>query len=129
MAGRFVAALDRCQRRHRRLGFPLAVIYKFADDQGPYLTAMITYYGFLSLFPLLLLLVTILGFLLQGDTHLQEVVLDSALSRFPVLGDQLGQNVHSLQGSGIAVAVGVVVSLYGSLGVAQAAQNAFNKIW
>src|SRR4051794_19721752 len=62
MAGRFVAALDRCQRRHRRLGFPLAVIYKFADDQGPYLTALITYYGFLSLFPLLLLLVTILGF-------------------------------------------------------------------
>ena len=62
----FVASLDAYQRRHRWLGFPLAVIYKFADDQGGYLAALITYYGFLSLFPLLLLLVTILGFALQA---------------------------------------------------------------
>jgi uncharacterized BrkB/YihY/UPF0761 family membrane protein len=57
-----VDAVDTYQRAHRWLGFPLAVVYKFADDQGPYLAALITFYGFLSLFPLLLLLVTILGF-------------------------------------------------------------------
>jgi membrane protein len=56
-----VGAVDAYQRRHRWLGFSLAVIYKFGDDQGLYLAALITYYGFLSLFPLLLLLVTILG--------------------------------------------------------------------
>ena len=54
MPGRFVASLDAYQRRHRRVGFPIAVVYKFTDDQGSYLTALITYYGFLSLFPLLL---------------------------------------------------------------------------
>ena len=62
------------------------MIYKFTDDQGPYLAALIAYYGFLSLFPLLLLLVTILGFALQGDPHLQAQLLDSALGQFPVIG-------------------------------------------
>ncbi|MBA2546182.1 MAG: YihY/virulence factor BrkB family protein, partial [Solirubrobacterales bacterium] len=70
-------AVDGYQRRHSWLGFPLAVIYKFGDDQGPYLTALITYYGFLSLFPLMLLLVTILGFVLEGDPELQEKLVDS----------------------------------------------------
>ena len=67
MLRRVLTTLDAHQRTRRWLGFPIAVVYKFADDQGPYLAALITYYGFLSLFPLLLLLVTILGFVLQGD--------------------------------------------------------------
>jgi membrane protein len=121
--------LDRFQRKHAAAGFPLAVAYKFFDDQGNYLTAMITYYGFLSLFPLLLLLVSVLGFALHNNPGLQEQVLDSALSRFPVIGQQLGENVQSLRGSTVAVVVGLVGGLYGSLGVVQSAQNAFNKIW
>jgi membrane protein len=55
---------DAFQRRHRWAGFPLAVVYKFSEDQGAYLAALITYYGFLSLFPLLLLLASVLGFVL-----------------------------------------------------------------
>lgn len=121
--------VDRFQRRHPAVGYPLAVVYKFFDDQGPYLTAMITYYGFLSLFPVLLLLTSVLGFLLHNDTDLQERVLDSAVSRVPVLGQQLLGDVHSLRGSTVAVVVGLLVSLYGSLGVIQAVQNAFNKVW
>lgn len=125
LAGR----LDRFQRRHRGAGFPLAVVYKFVDDQGSYLTAMITYYAFLSVFPLLLLLTSVLGFALHGNPELQEQVLDSALSRFPVIGQQLAENVQSLRGSMVAVVVGLLGGLYGSLGVAQAAQSAFNKVW
>jgi len=121
--------VDRFQRRHRAVGYPLAVVYKFFDDQGPYLTAMITYYGFLSLFPLLLLLTSVLGFLLHNDPSLQDRVLDSAVSRVPVLGQQLIDNVHSLRGSAAAVVIGLLVGLYGSLGVVQALQNAFNKVW
>ncbi|MDQ2851105.1 MAG: ribonuclease BN, partial [Actinomycetota bacterium] len=59
--------MDGFQRRHPQAGFPLAVLYKYFDDSGGYLAALIAYYGFLSLFPLLLLLSTILGFLLAGD--------------------------------------------------------------
>src|SRR5688572_866437 len=59
---RLTERFDRYQRRHPWAGYPIAVIYKFFDDQGTYLAALITFYGFLSLFPLLLLLSSILGF-------------------------------------------------------------------
>jgi membrane protein len=124
-----VERVDRFQRRHPAAGYPLAVVYKFFDDQGNYLTAMITYYAFLSLFPLLLLLISILGFALHNDPDLQNRVLDSALSRLPVIGQQIGDNVQSLRGNAVAVVIGALGGLYGSLGVVQAAQNAFNKVW
>jgi membrane protein len=129
VSGRVASSVDRFQRRHTWAGFPLAVVYKFADDQGGYLTALITYYGFLSLFPLLLLLVTILGFALHGDPHLQARLLNSALAQFPVIGSQLRENVHAHSGSGLALVVGIVGTLYGCLGAAQATQNALNRAW
>lgn len=124
-----VERVDAYQRRHRWFGMPLATVYKFFDDQGNQLTALLTYYGFLSLFPLLLLLVTTLGFVLEGDPDLQQRVLDSALSQFPVIGAQLADDIRSLHGNGLAVVAGVLISVYGCMGVAQAAQNAMNRIW
>lgn len=124
-----VARVDAFQQRHRWLGMPLAVFYKFYDDHGPYLAALLTYYGFLSLFPLLLLLVSALGAFLENNPELQRRTLNSVFSEFPVLGDQLERNVHTFHSNGFALAVGVVASLYGSLNVAQAAQYALNKIW
>ncbi|MEU6478655.1 YihY/virulence factor BrkB family protein [Streptomyces sp. NPDC047017] len=124
-----LARLDSYQRRHRWAGLPLAVIYKFYDDQAAYLAALITYYGFLSLFPLLLFLVAVLSAVLSSSPHLQHAVLNSALSEFPVIGDQIGGNIHSFHGSTVAVTVGVAGSLYGALNVAQAVQHALNKIF
>jgi YihY family inner membrane protein len=129
MASHLVASLDAFQRRHRWAGFPLAVLYKYADDQGGYLAALITYYGFLSLFPLLLLLVTILGFALHGDPHLQAKLLNSALAQFPLFGSQLRESVHARTGSGLGLVVGILGTLYGCLGAAQATQNALNRAW
>ncbi|MCW2549162.1 MAG: conserved rane protein of unknown function [Mycobacterium sp.] len=122
------ARLDRFQRRHPGAGFPLAVIYKYSDDQGNYLAALITYYAFVSLFPLLLLLTTILAFVLRGDPHLQQQILHSTLSQFPVIGDQIS-SPKGLSGNGIGITVGILGSLYGGLGVAQAAQYAMNVAW
>jgi inner membrane protein YhjD len=126
---RVLDGIDRYQRRHRWLGFPLAVAYKFGDDQGTYLTALITYYGFLSLFPLLLLLVTILGFVLQGDPALQAKLVDSTLSQLPIVGMQLGNSVRALRGSATGIVIGILGTLYGCLGAAGAMQNAFNRVW
>ena len=120
--------LDRYQRRHHWAAFPLAVLYKFVDDQGTYLAALITYYGFLSLFPLLLLSASVLGFVLQDDPELQSEILRSALRQFPVLGDEL-RDPQGLRGSVVGVVVGALVALYGALGVAQAVQNAMNVVW
>jgi membrane protein len=120
--------LDRLQRRHPAAGFPIAVVYKYVDDSGPYLAALITYYAFVSLFPLLLLFSTILGHVLAGNPELQRRLIDSALSQFPVVGEQLG-TPHELSGGAVGVVVGVLASLYGGLGVAQAVQYAMNTAW
>jgi membrane protein len=124
-----VRRLDDYQQSHPWLGFPLAVAKKFGDDQGGYLAALVAYYGFFSLFPLLLVFVTILGFALGGNPQLTDKVVNSVLVQFPVIGDQIQSNVHSLKGSGFALAVGIAGSLYGGLGVIQAMQNGMDKVW
>jgi YihY family inner membrane protein len=119
--------LDRRQQQSRRVSFLAAVIKKFGDDQGGQLAALIAYYGFVSLFPLLLVLVTVLGFVLQGDPEQQQKILNGALGQFPILRDQL--KLHSLTGSGVALAVGTAGSLIAGIGITGATQNAFNRIW
>jgi membrane protein len=123
-----VARLDDFQRRHPRVSFPMAVLYKYVDDQGSYLAALIAYYGFISLFPLLLLLSSVLGFVLRGDPSLQHHIVHSALAQFPAIGQDLAQP-GKLGGKGIGLLVGILGSLYGGLGVAQAGQNAMNVAW
>ncbi|HET9632900.1 MAG TPA: YihY/virulence factor BrkB family protein [Terrabacter sp.] len=120
--------LDRFQRRHHTANFPIAVLYKYFDDSGPYLAALIAYYGFVSLFPLLLVLATVLGLVLAGNPDLQQRVIHSAVAEFPVVGAQLGEP-RRLGGGATGLVVGILVSLYGGLGVAQAAQYAMNTAW
>ncbi|MCD4523875.1 YihY/virulence factor BrkB family protein [Nocardioides sp. cx-173] len=120
--GNVVGRVDRTQRRFRVLGVPIAVVYKFFDDQGNYLSAALTYYAFVAIFPILLLATSIFGFFLQGDPELQEQVLNSALSNFPIIGDQLGRP-EGLRGSTGAVVVGALAAMYGCLGLGMAAQN------
>ncbi|HET7398113.1 MAG TPA: YhjD/YihY/BrkB family envelope integrity protein, partial [Intrasporangium sp.] len=119
--------LDAFQRRRHWAGFPIAVVYKFVDDQGTYLAALVAHYGFLSLFPLLLLLTSVLGFALQGNPDLQHQILTSTLSQFPVIGDQL--RTTGLTGSGTGLVIGLLGSVYGGLGVAQAVQHVMNVAW
>jgi YihY family inner membrane protein len=126
---RIPGTIDRFQQRHAVVGFPLAVRQKFADDQGGFLAASVTYYAFFSIFPLLLVLVTLLGYALQGDASLQHRVLNSALADFPVIGPQLQTNVHSLRGSVPALIVGISVAVWAGTGVALALENALDHIW
>ncbi|HYF74653.1 MAG TPA: YhjD/YihY/BrkB family envelope integrity protein, partial [Nocardioides sp.] len=126
--GRAIDAVDRGQRRFPPVAVPLAVIYKFFDDQGNYLAAIITYYAFVAIFPLLLLGTSILGFILQDNPGLESDLLDTALKQFPIIGDQLGRP-EGLQGSTAGVVIGALVALYGSLGLGQALQNALNIAW
>lgn len=117
------------QRAHPWLGFPLGVAKKFGEDQAGNLAALISYYTFFSLFPLLLALVTVLGFVLAGDPELQRRIVDSALVQFPVIGDQIRDNIGSLDGNWIALLVGLAGAVWAGMGAVDAAQNAMNSIW
>ncbi|WP_206518054.1 YihY/virulence factor BrkB family protein [Rhodococcus sp. X156] len=128
MKGTFTERVDGFQRRHRWAGYPLAVVYKFFDDQGNYLAALIAYYAFVSLFPLLYLSSTVLGYVLSDDVQLQQQLIDSAVGQFPVIGDQL-QHPDRMTGGFVPVSIGVLGSLYGASGVAQATQHAMNTAW
>ncbi len=120
-------AFDRFQQRHAWLGFPLAVRQKYADDQGGYLAASITYYGFFSIFPLLLVFVSALGFVLQGHPHLQSRIIGSTLGQVPILGHDL--HVKALKGSVLALLIGILGALWSGIGVFLATQNAMNHLW
>ena len=128
-AERVVRALDRFQQRHGPLAFLFGVIKKYGDDRGGALAALLTYYGFVSLFPLLLLLVTIIGYVVGDDPHLQNRLLHSAFSEFPIIGAQIQQNIHGLRANGFALVFGIVGLAWGALGMSQVGQYAMQEIW
>jgi membrane protein len=105
------------------------VVKKFGDDQAGNLAALVAYYGFFSLFPLLLVFVTILGMVVRGNPQLQRDLVDSALRNFPVIGDQIARNVHSLAGSGLTLAIALALTLWAGLGVLRVMQTAMNTVW
>ncbi len=102
---RVVRRVDAFQQRHRVTGFAFGVVKKFGDDRAGSLAALIAYYVFLAIFPLLLLLVTILGFVAQNNTDFQHRLVDSALADFPIIGNQIAKNVKSLPASGFGLAI------------------------
>jgi membrane protein len=127
---RILHRVDDYQQRHPWLGFPVAVMKKFGDDEAGNLAALIAYYGFFSMFPLLLVFVSVLGLLLHNHPDLQRSILDSALRNFPVIGGQdIGKNLHAIRGAGASLFIGIAGTLWGGLGVTQATQNAMNRIW
>jgi len=120
--------LDEYQRRHPWAGFPIALAYKYYDDFGPYLAAVLTYYGIVAIFPLLLLGSTVLSFVLAGNLELQQEVLASALHQFPIIGLELSRP-RRIGGGAIGLTIGIIGALYGGLGVGQALQYATNTAW
>ncbi|HEY2300254.1 MAG TPA: YhjD/YihY/BrkB family envelope integrity protein [Acidimicrobiales bacterium] len=129
MAPRALERLDDLQQR-TRIAPLFGVVKKFGDDRGGSLAALITYYGFLSLFPLLLLFYTVVAFVLPHYPGAQADLTKSVISQFPVIGPQLQQNTqHPLKGSGLALIVGVVALVWGSLGVAQILQFTMQEVW
>ncbi len=120
---------DEMQQRHPWSAFPSAVIRKFGDDRAGGLAALIAYYGFFSLFPLMLVVVTVASYVLQGNEDLQSRIVDSALAQFPVIGSQIRDNVGSISGSPLALAVGIGGALWAGLAILAAVQTAMDEVW
>ncbi|WP_433302762.1 YhjD/YihY/BrkB family envelope integrity protein [Actinoplanes sp. CA-030573] len=121
-----LARLDRFQREHGWVGFPYAVIKKFLDDDGPRHAALITYYGFLSLFPLLLLGVAIVSRLLATDEQLRHDLITAIVP--PALQPTVESAASSLPTSPVAFIVGVGGLLYSATGVVFAGYRTLNHV-
>lgn len=124
-----LAVVDRFQRRHTVTAFAFGVVKKFGEDRAGALAATIAYFSLFSLFPLLLALVTVLGFVLSGREELQAQIVDSALAQYPVLGDQIEDNIGALDGDLVTLAVGLGGALWAGLGALQALQDGMNSVW
>jgi YihY family inner membrane protein len=123
-----VHGLDRWQRRYRVPAFIYAVIKKYGDDDTGYQAALLTYYGFLSLFPLLLVATTLTS-AVSGHPELQKAVTEGVTDYFPVLGNQLSGHITTLHKSGPALIIGILITLYGARGVADAFRRGINHVW
>jgi YihY family inner membrane protein len=121
--------VDRFQQRQPWLAFPVAVWKKFGDDQAGNLAALIAYYAFVSIFPLLLVAVTVLAIVLRDHPEIQTKLIDSALANYPGFGQTLKDSVKKLSGTGPALGFGVALTFLGARGVANAMQNALNSVW
>jgi membrane protein len=126
---RWRARVDDVRRRRPWFDVSVATIERFQADEASKLAALIAFYGFFSLFPLLLVFVTLSSWLLADHPEWQERLLESALSQFPVIGDQLQESVGELQGSGLTLVVGLGIALWSGLGATQAIQDALAFIW
>jgi membrane protein len=124
-----LSAADGFQQRHPVLAVPVAVWSKFNDDQAGNLAALISYYGFAALFPLLLVMVTVLNIVLKNDPSLQKTLLQSAVSQYPVIGPQIKASLGAIPGTGLPLVIGAVLLLLGARGVAGAMQNALCEVW
>jgi membrane protein len=126
---RAVRAADGLQQRHAWLAVPVAVWKKFGDDQAGNLAALVAYYAFVAIFPLLLVLVTVLDIVLKDDSGLRRRVLNAALRQYPVVGPDLEHSIGRLHETGFALVIGLLGTFIGARGVASALQNALNSAW
>lgn len=121
--------IDDYQQKHPVLAFPAAVVKRYGDDQAGRQAALITYYGFLALFPLLLVFITILGLVVSNNPELRSTISGEVYKYFPALASSLKDSVHTIKGSGLALILEVSILLYGARGLAAVLQEAFNHVW
>ncbi|HUN35429.1 MAG TPA: YihY/virulence factor BrkB family protein [Trebonia sp.] len=127
---RLLRRADRAQQRFTPSAFVVGVVKKYLDDRGGVLSANLTHVGFVSVFPLLLVLVTILGLIAAGDAGFRQAALDAVADQVPLIGHQLTANVHQLRRSSlIGLAVGLAGLLWGSTRLARAGLLTMEQVW
>jgi len=124
---RVLERLDALQQRHRALALPHAVFKRFGEHDGGRLAATVSYYSFFSVFPLLLVFVTVLGIVVRDNEELRAELLAGAVGQIPVIGSQIAET-DGLPGSGLVLALGIATALWAGLGAVAALQQGLEII-
>ena len=130
---RTIRRIDSTQQRFTPTAFVFGVIKKYGDDNGGVLVSNLAYSAFVALFPLLLILFTILGLIAAHDPSFRESAVktkDAVANQIPMLGQTLTSNVSTLQRSStIGLIVGLLVLIYGATSLAQAGLFTMEQVW
>lgn len=121
---------EQYQRTHGWIGFPLGVVKKFVEDKAGLLAALISYFGFFSIFPLMLAFLSIIGFVLDPDE--QARFATQAANQIPVVGQTIVDTVQrdgAVDGSTIGAVIGILVAIWSGLKMIDSMQNALNDVW
>jgi YihY family inner membrane protein len=125
-----IRSVDAVQQRYRPTAFVYAIIKKFGDDNGGALVSNLSYAAFVSVFPLLLILVTVLVNVASGDPSLRTAVIGAATRQFPLLGKQLTSNIHALHDAAVpSLIVGLLLLIWGVTRLAQAGLYTMEQVW
>lgn len=127
--GKLINWFDKFQRCHGFFGFPIAVIRKYDDDRGVRQAALLTYYGFLAIFPLLLALEALLNYYVANDPGIQSKIVSSVTDYFPIVGDNLARNINTVSGSGAVFVFGLLVAIFGAHGIGDTFREGINLVW
>jgi uncharacterized BrkB/YihY/UPF0761 family membrane protein len=132
-AGGVIARIDKLQRRRPMLGFPLAVFKRYGEDHGGWLGSLISYYGFFSLYPLLVVFATVATWVLEDRPETLQRVLEALWSRVPfatsALSTEVDEQVQSLNGHSPTLVLSLIVTLWGGIGIVRVLQDAVNTIY
>jgi YihY family inner membrane protein len=127
---RAIRRVDAFQQDHRVPGFVFSVMKKFGNDNAGALAVQLTYALFTTIFPLLLLLETLLAVVLAGDPSARHAVLHSTFGEFPIVGKELAKNIHVLhRNSAFGLTVGLIGLAYGATGLAGTGLYTMEQVW
>ena len=127
---RVIRRIDGAQQRHRASAFAVGVIKKYGDDNGGVLVSNLAHSAFVSMFPLLLILSTILGLIAAGNPGLRHQVINDVSRQVPVIGRQLSGNVSELRRSSVVgLIIGILALTWGAMGLAQAGLFTMSQVW
>jgi YihY family inner membrane protein len=126
---RAVRWFDDVQQTRWWLALPVGTIRKYADDRGTAFANLVTFQIFLGMLPLLVVVLTVFHEILERREDIADAVLESTLAQFPVIGDQLEQDLSTLAVSGPWVAVSILGLLWTASGIYHGMQLAMNQVW
>jgi membrane protein len=121
---RMAEKIDRTQRESKPASVAVATFKKFSEDRSTNLGAMIAFWGIFSIFPLFMVLVTVLAWVLSSSDR--QSVLGHVAKMLPLLDPS---SVSGLTGSWWVLVVGLVTALWSGTGVVRTVQFAFDSVW